>query len=117
MAKNTYTSKKIIRYLNENYYAVRFNAESGESVDFNKLAYQGAKDGRYHSLAYSLLEGNMDFPSTVFLDEELSVLMVIPGYMDTRKMEVVLHYFKEKIYLDEGKSFQEYERNFRMTHK
>lgn len=117
MTKNTYSSKKIIRYANENFYAVRFNAESGEAVDFNKLTYQGAKDGRYHSLAYSLLEGTMDFPSTVILDEELSVIMVIPGYMDTRKMEVVLHYFSEKAYLNEGKTFPEYERNFHLTHK
>lgn len=117
MKKNTYTSKKIIRYINENYYAVRFNAESYEPVDFNRLTYQGANDGRYHSLAYSLLEGNMDFPSTVILDEELSVIMVIPGYMDTRKMEVILHYFKEKAYQNKGETFQEYERNFRLTHK
>ena len=114
---NTYSSKKIIRYVNENYYAVRFNAESTEPMDFNRLTYQGAQNGSYHGLAYSLLEGVMEFPSTVFLDEELNVIMVIPGYMDTRKMEVVLHYFSEKAYLNEGKSFQEYERNFRLTHK
>ncbi len=112
MKKNTYTSKKIIRYTNENYYAVRFNAESREPIDFNKLTYQGANDGSYHSLAYSLLEGNMEFPSTVIVDEDINVIMVIPGYMDTQKLEVILHYFKEKAYLNKGKSFQDYERNF-----
>ncbi len=112
MRKNTYTSKKIIRYINENYYAVRLNAESREPIVLNKLTYQGASEGSYHSLAYSLLEGNMEFPSTVIVDEEINVIMVIPGQIDTQKLEVILHYFKEKVYLDKRKTFQDYERNF-----
>lgn len=117
MHKNTYSSKKIIRYLNENYYTVRFNAESDEPVNFNKLTYQGAQTGSFHTLAYSLLEGEMEFPSTVILDEELSVIMVIPGYMDTRKMEVVLHYFSEKAYLKKTQTYQEYEQEFLAKNK
>jgi len=117
MHKNTYSSKKIIRYLNENFYTVRFNAESEDPVNFNRLTYQGAQTGSFHTLAYSLLEGEMEFPSTVILDEELSVIMVIPGYMDTRKMEVVLHYFSEKAYLKTSPSFQEYEQAFLAKNK
>ena len=112
MEKNTYTRKRIIRYINENFCAVRFNAESTNAVPFNNLTYMGDSEGRYHTLAYSLLEGNMDFPSTVFLDEELEVLLVVPGYMDTNRMEVVLHYFSEKAYLKEGLSFADYQREF-----
>lgn len=112
MEKNTYSKKRIIRYINENFCAVRFNAESSNAVTFNNLTYMGDSEGRYHTLAYSLLEGNMDFPSTVFLDEELDVLLVVPGYMDTYRMEVVLHYFSEKAYLNEGLSFQDYQREF-----
>ena len=51
----------------------------------------------------------MQFPSTVILDEDVNELLVIPGYMDARKMEVVLHYFFEKAYQDQGLSFQRYE--------
>lgn len=112
MNKNTYSSKKVIRYINENFYAVRLNAESEATITFNNLAYSNSGKGRYHTLAYSLLEGKMDFPSTVILDEDISVLLVIPGYMDTRKMEVVLHYFSEKAYLNTGKTFQDFESEF-----
>ncbi len=42
---NTYSAKRIIRYINENYYAVRFNAESFAPIDFNKLPYQGEQNG------------------------------------------------------------------------
>ena len=38
MEKNTYTKKGIIRYLNENFYAVRLDAESNDTIVFNRLA-------------------------------------------------------------------------------
>lgn len=109
MERNTYSEKRIIRFINENFYAVRFNAESQESVQFNQLTYKGDQNGSYHTLAYSLLEGKMDFPSTVFLDEDLNVLLVVPGYMDRSRMEVVLHYFGERAYLNERQTFQDFE--------
>lgn len=113
MDKNTYSNKQVIRYINENFYPVRLNAESQDTIVFNNLAYFNAPRARYHTLAYSLLEGKMDFPSTVILDEDINVLLVIPGYMDTRKMEVVLHYFSEKIYLDQTRTFQDFQEEFR----
>ncbi len=112
MEKNTYTKKGIIRYLNENFYAVRLDAESNDTIVFNRLAYHRNSGSPYHTLAYSLLEGNMQFPSTVILDEELNELLVIPGYMDAKKMEVVLHYFFEKAYLNVALSFQQYESKY-----
>ena len=54
----------------------------------------------------------MLFRSTVILDEELNELLVIPGYMDAKKMEVVLHYFFEKAYLNVALSFQQYESKY-----
>ncbi|MEM6268943.1 MAG: trypsin-like peptidase domain-containing protein [Bacteroidota bacterium] len=113
MDKNTYASKRIIRYINENFYAVRFNAESNDTIVFNNLAYYRNIGSPYHTLAYSLLEGNMEFPSTVFLDEEINLLLVIPGYMDADKMDVVLHYFSEKAYLNEQLSFLDFEQKYR----
>jgi thioredoxin-related protein len=112
MEKNTYTKKGIIRYLNENYYPIRMDAESNDTIVFNRLAYHRNSGSPYHTLAYSLLEGNMQFPSTVILDEELNELLVIPGYMDAKKMEVVLHYFFEKAYLNVDLSFQQYESRY-----
>lgn len=109
MQKNTYSRKSIIRCLNENFYAVRLDAETTDTIVFNHLSYYRNSGSPYHTLAYSLLEGNMQFPSTVILDEEINELLVIPGYMDARKMEVVLHYFFEKAYLNEELSFQQYE--------
>lgn len=112
MDKNTYSRKRIIRYINENFYAVRLNAETDKSILFNKLTYDRPAGQDFHTLAYSLLEGIMDFPSTVFLDESIKVIMVIPGYMDDQKLEVVLHYFNEKAYENNKVTFTEFEREY-----
>lgn len=112
MAKNTYSKKSIIRYLNENFLAVQLDAESNDTIVFNGLSYSRNSGSPYHALAYSLLEGNMQFPSTVILDEDVNELLVIPGYMDAKKMEVVLHYFFEKAYERRDMSFQQFESLF-----
>ncbi|HHG86621.1 MAG TPA: DUF255 domain-containing protein, partial [Bacteroidetes bacterium] len=65
MGNNTYGSKRIIRYLNENFYSVRLNAETDDEILFDGKVYSRNIGSDYHSLAYSLLEGIMDFPSTV----------------------------------------------------
>jgi thioredoxin-related protein len=109
MDKNTYSKKSIIRYLNENFYAVRLDAETHDTITINGLTYYRNYGSPYHSLAYYLLDGNMQFPSTVILDEDTNELLAIPGYMDAKKLEVVLHYFYEKAYLNEALSFQQYE--------
>ncbi len=64
------------------------------------------------TLAYSLLEGKMEFPSIVILDEEINEIFVIPGYMDANKMEVMLHFFSEKAYLNEKMTFSQFEQRF-----
>ncbi len=112
MDKNTYSKKSIIRYLNENFYAVRLDAESNETIPFNNVAYTRNYGSTYHTLAYSLLEGKMEFPSIVILDEEINEIFVIPGYMDANKMEVMLHFFSEKAYLNEKMTFSQFEQRF-----
>lgn len=112
MDKNTYSKKSIIRYLNENFYSVRLDAESNETIPFNNVAYTRNYGSTYHTLAYSLLEGKMEFPSIVILDEEINEIFVIPGYMDANKMEVMLHFFSEKAYLNENMTFSQFEERF-----
>jgi thioredoxin-related protein len=111
MDKNTYSRKRIIRYLNENFYAVRLDAESNDTITFNNVAYVRNFGSTYHALAYSLLEGQMSFPSTVILDEDINEIFVIPGYMDANKMEVMLHFFSEKAY-EKNIGFSQFEQSY-----
>ena len=37
--KKTFSNKKVIRYINQHYYAVKFNGEGTESVTYNNFTY------------------------------------------------------------------------------
>lgn len=51
--KNTFSDKEVIEYVNKNYYAVKFNAEGTEKVDYQDFVYtnpnyQAERKGRAH---------------------------------------------------------------------
>ena len=112
MEKNTFSQKKIIRYINENFYAVSLDAESRDSIIYAGKLFTYKPGLRAHQLAYSLLEGNMSYPSIVFLDANVTVLTTVQGYVDPLKMEVTLHFFNEDAYLKPGTTFQKYETEY-----
>lgn len=112
MDRNTWSKKSIIRYINENFSAVRLDAETNDTIVFNRMTYTRNSGSPYHALAYSLLEGNMQFPATVILDQDLNVIYVIPGYLEAKKMEVMLHYFGERAYENNTLSYPEFERQY-----
>lgn len=102
MDKNTFQKADIARYVNNNYYAVKFDAEFKDDIIFNGLKYSYVKSGRkgHHELAELILKGRLSFPTVVFLDEGLKVIQPIPGYQDSRSMELIVTYFARDYYKD-----------------
>ncbi|MBK9336820.1 MAG: hypothetical protein IPM98_09615 [Lewinellaceae bacterium] len=85
----------VAQYLNDNYYPVKLNAEQQEEITFNNKTYSFRKNGArgYHELAAELLNNRLSFPTVVFLDETMSVIQPIPGYLEAPKLEAILNYF------------------------
>lgn len=79
----TFTDEDVIDYMNENYYAVKFDAEGKDDKEYQgrTLTYR-ANAGRrgVHELAIVLLNGRLGYPSFVYLDEERNSLKISPGY-------------------------------------
>lgn len=98
MDKYTYTNDEVIKNLQENYYLVKFNAEQKEEVKFKDKVFKFNPEYKSHELAVSLLNGQMSYPSTVFLDEDLNMLTNVPGYLTPKEMNPILKYFGENIY-------------------
>ncbi len=96
MDKNTFNYGPIAKYLNENYYAVKLNAESNLKINFNGKDY--GMDDKYNELSIEMLRGEMGFPTTVFLDEELNMIQSLPGYIDAEKFEMIIQYFGDDFY-------------------
>lgn len=100
MDKKTFTDDRIASKLNSTFYAVKFDAEGKEPVDFKNQTFnfvaQGARG--YHELAAALMQGKMSYPTSVFLDENLNVISPLPGYYPPEKLDPILEFIGEDHY-------------------
>ena len=100
MMANTFTDPEVIAYLNANYYAVKFDAESQPPVTFRGTTYSnpGYRPGvtgrnAPHQLAAAL--GVTAYPTLVFLDEKGEIIAPITGYKTPPQIELYLRFFAE----------------------
>lgn len=100
MDKNTFTDKEIIKTLNDNFYAVKFNAEQKEDIIWNGNTFKFIKGKRRgaHELASALLNGRLGYPSFVLLDEEFARIMISPGYKKPAQLMQELVFAKDEMY-------------------
>jgi uncharacterized protein YyaL (SSP411 family) len=71
MDRDTFTNSVISDILNNKFYPVKFNAEGKESVTFLGQTYiNDGKSGNAHQLAVALLQGQMSYPTVVFLTQK-----------------------------------------------
>lgn len=94
MDKNTFNNDIIAKYLNEKYYAVKLNAEQRDSITFKEQTFKYVPSGNrgVHEFAYTLLGGNMSYPSVVFLDENFNGLTVEKGYIKAQRFDMILKF-------------------------
>lgn len=94
MDKATFSHPEIAAYLNEEYYAVKFDAEQREDLTFRGTTFKYIEQGRrgYHEFAAALLQGKLSYPTVVFMDENLNLIQPIPGYMDAKQFDPILKF-------------------------
>ena len=97
MDKATFEQPNIVSYINEHYYAVKFDAETKSDINFKNKAYKYVRNANsgYHELAHELTFGKLSYPTLVFLDEQLNIIQPIPGFKDVTSLEKILKYFGE----------------------
>lgn len=100
MDKSTFKDAEVIKLLNEKFYAVKFNAEQKENIEFDNHTFGYRQSGRRgaHELAMALLDNNMGYPSFVFLDESFQRIMLSPGFKKPPKLIKELTYTSNEAY-------------------
>ncbi len=112
MDETTYKDPDIIKYLNENFYAVRLDAETGDTFHFKDHKFYNQKPhtrGYANELASSLLDGKLGYPTTVYMDENFSRLTYLQSYISTADLKPILKYFAENRYKSMG--FEDYKKS------
>lgn len=98
--KNTFKNKDVVAYVNKHYYAVKFNAEGNETINFKDRTfknpgYDPAKENRRNSPhEMSRYFGIRSYPTILFLDEKGDLLAPIIGYRTPQQLELYLKLFK-----------------------
>jgi thioredoxin-related protein len=112
MDSNTFTHPVIVKLMNNYFYAVKLDAESAEIIKYKGTDYKKANDRKQtpNDFASLMLNGKMSYPTTVYLDEALNSLGPVPGYLEPKTMEKILHYFGENYY--KTISWVDYEKGF-----
>jgi thioredoxin-related protein len=122
--KNTFHNKDVAEYINKNYYAVKFNAEGNETVEFKGQTFtnpnfDASKKGRNSAHQLSGYFGVRAYPTMLFLDEESNLITPLVGYKTPQQLELFLKLFKNDDYknLKSQEEFAEYSENFKYEFK
>lgn len=115
MDKDAYANPKIAKYINENFYAVKFNAEQKESIEFDGHTFKFVAQGRrgVHELAAALTNNKLSYPTTVFMTEELQIIQPIPGYMNAQSLDPILKYIGGDNY--KNTKWAEFQKNYQSS--
>ena len=110
MDQTTFQNPEVVAYMNDNYYAVKFDAEMNDTIVFGGYTFvnEGGTNGRKgtHQLAAALLQGRLSYPSYVFMNEQNQLITVAPGYMEANEFLPILKYIGTNAYLKQ--SFKDY---------
>lgn len=123
--RNTFHNADVVKYVNEHYYAVKFDAESPDPITFKGKTYtnpeykpelKGRRNG-VHQLSRHLGVGA--YPTVIFLDEEQNTIAPIKGYKTPTQLELYLKFFKENKHetINTQEAWAEYRDAFKPTWK
>ncbi len=87
MDKSTFQNAEVIKYVNDNYYAVKLNAESNETVTFNGVQLTKRELARAFRVT--------GYPTFVLIDETFQQITPVPGYKQAAEFKNVLKQFDQ----------------------
>ncbi|MEO1258073.1 MAG: DUF255 domain-containing protein [Bacteroidota bacterium] len=100
MDATTFSDAEVAKYINENFYPVKFDAEQKEDIEFKGTTFKFQKGGRrgVHMLAAELLNGRLGYPSYVYLTPTYERILISPGYKKVPDMKKELKFVAEEHY-------------------
>ncbi|NNE32792.1 MAG: thioredoxin fold domain-containing protein [Winogradskyella sp.] len=119
--KNTFHNPDVVKYINKNYYAVKFNAEGNTDITYKDKTFSNpnfdpAKINRRNSAhEFTRFLKVRAYPTMVFFDEEGEYITPITGYLKPRQLELYLKLFKSNKHkeMDTQEKFNTYFKTFK----
>lgn len=123
--RNTFKNKDVVAYINKNYYAVKFNAEGNDVINYKGKTYKNPNydpkkaNRRNSSHQFTQYMRFYSYPTLAFFDEEGNLIFPSKGYHNPNQLEIFLKLF----FNDDHKKiktpaeFDKYKKEFKHTFK
>ena len=117
--KKTFGNPDVSRYISQNFYAVKFNAEGDEEIffydkKFSNPNYNPERKGRNSTHDFTKFLGIRGYPTIVFFSEEGDPIIPLTGYFNVRQIEPYLKMIKRGDYavFKDSDDIEKYIENF-----
>ncbi len=94
MDEYTFKDRRIINYINTNFYPIKFNGESSDTLIFKNETYLPTK--KTHALTHAL--GISAYPTFLFFDEKGNLITQEAKFFSPNEMEIALQYIQGNHY-------------------
>ncbi|HTF03067.1 MAG TPA: DUF255 domain-containing protein [Bacteroidia bacterium] len=99
MDAETFANPVIAKYMDANYYCVKFDAETHDTVTFNGVQYfnrGGPGQRSAHDFAITALQGRLSYPSYAIFSKDRKSITIMQGFMPPDQFEPYIHYYAEE---------------------
>ena len=100
MDKFTFSDAEVAKILNTNFYPVKLDAEQREDITTLGTTFKFVASGSsgYHQLAASLLNNNLQYPTVVFMSEDVKIIQALPGFRKPPEFHQIVQFIGEGHY-------------------
>lgn len=118
MNNTTFKDPAVVEYVNRHFYAVKFNAEGPDPLEFRghtfkNESYDPNRRGRNgtHDLTRAIapVNGRIAYPTIVYMDEDFNLLTPVQGLQRPEQILPILSFFAEDAY--KTQTWEEYQKS------
>jgi thioredoxin-related protein len=115
MMRTTYSNPALANYINTNFYPVKFNAETKDTIEYNGKTYKPiSKEPKTpHELTLKFLGNSLSYPSTMFVTNNFEYSLLTQGFLEDKKIEPILVFMVENGW--RTGVFEEFNKHFNHT--
>lgn len=122
MDKETFSNPKVAAYINKHFYAVKFNAEGTEVVNYNDFEYTNPnhdpnRKGRNSQHFFANALKISAYPTVVFFDEDGNIISPVVGFQTPEQLELYLKMIASDEYkeITTQEKWEKYQKEFKST--
>ncbi len=123
--RNTFSNPDVAKFINDNFYAVKFNAEGNETVNYKGKVYgnpsydPGKANTRNSPHQFTRFMNVRAYPTVLFIDESGNLINNVKGYRTPQQIEPFLKLFGTDLWksITTQEAYQQYMDSFKPEFK